>query len=111
MPNPKTARKRSVAAEDARIQAGIDDDADNPEFSAPGFTAARSAQEMFGPDIAQGLVAMRRPVGRPKSEDPKVFTAIRLDADVIGAFKATGKGWQTRINAALKDWLKSHSLV
>ncbi len=28
---------------------------------------------------------------------------------IVEAFKATGKGWQTRMNAALKDWLKTHS--
>ena len=48
-------------------------------------------------------------VGRPKAELPKVFTGIRLDSDVVKTFKATGKGWQTRMNAALRDWLKTHS--
>jgi uncharacterized protein (DUF4415 family) len=38
-----------------------------------------------------------------------VFTGIRLDAEVIDRFKAPGKGWQTRMNAALRDWLKTHS--
>ncbi|WP_147492032.1 BrnA antitoxin family protein, partial [Burkholderia pseudomallei] len=33
---------------------------------------------------------------------------IRLDDDVLDAFKATGRGWQTRVNAALKEWLKTH---
>ena len=47
--------------------------------------------------------------GRPVSENPKVFTAIRLDPDILDAFKKTGRGWQTRINAALKDWLSTHS--
>ncbi|TOZ63225.1 hypothetical protein DIJ60_07440, partial [Burkholderia pseudomallei] len=28
--------------------------------------------------------------------------------DVLDAFKATGRGWQTRVNAALKEWLKTH---
>lgn len=49
--------------------------------------------------------------GRPKAESPKLALTIRYDADVIDAFKATGKGWQTRMNAALKDWLKTHSLA
>lgn len=40
--------------------------------------------------------------GRPRVEQPKVSTTIRLDADVIEHFKADGKGWQTRINAALR---------
>ena len=48
-------------------------------------------------------------VGRPKAESPKVFTGIRLDADVVETFKASGKGWQTRVNAALRDWLKRQS--
>ncbi len=48
-------------------------------------------------------------VGRPNVESPKVFTGIRLDADVVDKFKASGKGWQTRMNAALRDWLKTHS--
>ena len=34
-----------------------------------------------------------------------------LDEDVLAAFRATGDGWQTRINAALKDWLRTHSLA
>jgi uncharacterized protein (DUF4415 family) len=33
---------------------------------------------------------------------------IRLDADVVGAFRQGGVGWQTRINNALRDWLKTH---
>lgn len=40
--------------------------------------------------------------GRPKVLQPKVQTTIRLDADVIAAFKADGPGWQSRINAALR---------
>ncbi|MDA8389207.1 MAG: BrnA antitoxin family protein [Gammaproteobacteria bacterium] len=47
--------------------------------------------------------------GRPKVEAPKLALTVRYDADVVEAFKATGKGWQTRMNAALKDWLKTHS--
>ncbi|MCW5262827.1 hypothetical protein D5045_22590 [Verminephrobacter eiseniae] len=33
---------------------------------------------------------------------------ILFDADVIEAFKATGSGWQTRMNDALKDWVAAH---
>ncbi len=47
--------------------------------------------------------------GRPKAETPKLALTVRYDAEVVEAFKATGPGWQTRMNAALKDWLKSHS--
>jgi uncharacterized protein (DUF4415 family) len=47
--------------------------------------------------------------GRPVSADPKAHVNLRLDPDVVAAFRATGRGWQTRLNAALKDWLKDHS--
>lgn len=48
--------------------------------------------------------------GRPISENPKIATTVRLDADVLLAFKATGKGWQTRMNAALRDYVQSHPM-
>lgn len=47
--------------------------------------------------------------GRPKLATPKRALTVRYDAEVVAAFKATGKGWQTRMNDALKDWLKTHS--
>lgn len=46
--------------------------------------------------------------GRPKATTTKQALTVRYDIEVIEAFKATGKGWQTRMNAALKDWLKTH---
>lgn len=43
--------------------------------------------------------------GRPPVAKPKVSTTIRLSQDVIGHFKAGGRGWQTRIDEALRDWI------
>ncbi len=44
-----------------------------------------------------------RPIGRPPISDaPKKQVTLRLDADLIAHFRATGKGWQSRINAALR---------
>lgn len=62
------------------------------------------------PDASQLMQAelMKRRVGRPVGSGYKEQIAIRFDHDVIAAFKATGTGWQTRMNAALKDWLKTH---
>ncbi|MDK9706772.1 MAG: BrnA antitoxin family protein [Desulforhopalus sp.] len=39
---------------------------------------------------------------------PKKPVQIRLSPEIVSAFKATGRGWQTRINDALRDWLKDH---
>ena len=51
-----------------------------------------------------------RPAGTVKLA-PKVSTTIRLSPDVVQAFRAAGDGWQTCIDAALKDWLRTHSPV
>ncbi len=48
--------------------------------------------------------------GRPKAAVTKERITIRLSPDVVQTFRATGDGWQTRVDAALRDWLKSHSL-
>ena len=53
--------------------------------------------------------AVRRPGQRGKQKAPvKVPTTIRFDADVLNGLKATGQGWQTRVNKAMRDWLKKH---
>lgn len=52
---------------------------------------------------------VRKP-GRPKAETPKIPTAIRLSADVVEYFKSTGSGWQSRIDAALREWMSGHPL-
>ena len=44
--------------------------------------------------------------GRPRAEYPKISTTLRLDAEVLEKFKAQGPKWQTRINAALREYLK-----
>jgi uncharacterized protein (DUF4415 family) len=46
--------------------------------------------------------------GRPRLESPKVLLSIRYDADIIERFRATGEGWQTRMNDALREWLREH---
>ncbi len=40
--------------------------------------------------------------GRPKSANPKRQITLRLDAEVVDHFRAKGRGWQTRINSALR---------
>jgi uncharacterized protein (DUF4415 family) len=58
--------------------------------------------DMTTPYWAAKIAAAPMMPGRPKSAAPKVSTTIRLDADVLAAFKAEGSGWQSRINAALR---------
>lgn len=76
--------------EDAEINRGI---AADPDTYVP-------SDEQFA--------RMRRRGGRPPSEVTKVQLTVRYDADIVEAFKASGDGWQTRMNDALRDWLKDH---
>ena len=41
--------------------------------------------------------------GRPPVANPKQAVSLRLDPEVLSAYKATGKGWQTRINQVLRN--------
>ena len=54
--------------------------------------------------------ARGRPVGSIKEETKQAVT-VRYSPDVLAAFRATGAGWQARMNEALKDWLQTHSPV
>ena len=83
-------------------------DENNPEWTTADFARARPASEVL-PEIFPKAVAdtmLKR--GRPLKEVTKSAVSIRLSPDVVEAFRATGRGWQTRVDEALKDWLKSH---
>jgi uncharacterized protein (DUF4415 family) len=47
----------------------------------------------------------RRLRGRPRTETPKHLVSLRLDPDVVARFRATGPGWQSRINEVLREHL------
>jgi uncharacterized protein (DUF4415 family) len=75
------------------------DDDDTPEFTDDVMNRARPAVEVLPPEV---IAAFRNRGGRPRVEAAKVPVSLRLDPDVLAAFKATGAGWQTRINEALR---------
>lgn len=54
------------------------------------------------------LQSITKTVGRPKSESQKVPVSIRLSPEVVDFFKASGKGWQTRLDTILKDYVASN---
>jgi uncharacterized protein (DUF4415 family) len=49
--------------------------------------------------------------GRPKAMVTKERITIRLSPDVVQTFRSSGDGWQTRIDAALKEWLQTHKVA
>ncbi|TXT40376.1 MAG: hypothetical protein FD135_1318 [Comamonadaceae bacterium] len=60
------------------------------------------------PEMIAGYKARGRPVGTRKA-DTKQAVTVRYSPDVLEAFKATGPGWQARMNDALREWLGQHS--
>jgi uncharacterized protein (DUF4415 family) len=77
--------------EDAAIQRGIDADPDT-----------------YVPTDAE-FAKMKPRGGRPKLEHPKVAVTIRYDAEIVERFRSGGDGWQTRMNDALREWLREHA--
>lgn len=69
-----------------------------------GIAADPDTYELGAADLKQ-----MKKIGRPKAEVTKERITIRLSPDVLERFRATGTGWQTRVDAALRDWLKTHA--
>lgn len=88
-------------------------DLDAPDATDEWFAKARPASEvlgdLLGASVAKEMLQPKR--GRPALDKPKAHVNIRLDADILEAFKETGAGWQTRVNNALREWLKTHPNV
>ncbi len=97
----RAARARGESQTDwARVRAAAlrgeepPEDEDSPDASA---------------EMRAHLDSLKRKRGRPPvSGEPKIAIAFRCDPSVLAAFRASGPGWQTRMNAALADWLKGH---
>ncbi|MFZ3289434.1 MAG: BrnA antitoxin family protein [Telluria sp.] len=83
------------------------DPEDAPELTDEFFEEGvwRIGDKVVSREEARAEAGKRR--GRPAGSGTKVSTTIRFDADVLAAFKATGDGWQTRMNDVLKEWLRS----
>jgi uncharacterized protein (DUF4415 family) len=73
-------------------------DDENPELTKADFARARPARdvlpELFGAKVASEAL---KPRGRPKLAQIKQPISLRMDADVLAKWKATGTGWQTRM--------------
>src|SRR5437016_668148 len=93
MPAKKHASRRSLADPD-----------DAPEWTPDQF--ARAEVALGGKVVRPTHGTLTRPRGRPKKADAKVHIHIRLSPQVLGYFRATGPGWQTRINEVLRKWVE-----
>ncbi len=95
-----SASKPSIASDLAK--------ADAHEITAAEYEEIPELDDEFfeRADVYEGDKIVRR--GRPRLERPKVAINIRLSPDVLDRFKETGPGWQSRIDAALREWLERH---
>jgi uncharacterized protein (DUF4415 family) len=101
----KTRARRVVETiseeKDAATTAAAMADVDNPPLREDAVLTP--AHEVHPQLVAEQLHRKR---GRPKSETPKRQVTLRLDRDVVAGLRASGRGWQTRVNTALRNWLK-----
>ena len=95
--------------EDAEIQRGIEADDDMPELTDEELARMRPAVEVLPEVVAAYKAGQLKRRGRPRKANPKVQVSIRYSPEVISHFKATGKGWQTRVDEALKEWIAEHA--
>jgi uncharacterized protein (DUF4415 family) len=96
MTKHKRTRRMLSDAEEARIQAGIAADPDNPEWTANDFRRAKPFAKTF-PALAKsrGIRALQK-------QPAKIAVSLRLTREVVERFKSKGPGWQARMDEALK---------
>jgi uncharacterized protein (DUF4415 family) len=86
-----------------RPKALIDADGEVRELTAADIKRLRPAKQVL-PSSLMAKLGVRGPQKAPTKER----ITIRLSPEVVQRFRDTGDGWQTRVDTALKDWLKSH---
>lgn len=78
------------------------------ELTREDIHAMRSASEILPTDLLD--VLPKRTVGQrgPQKQPTKIAVTLRYSLEVVHYFKETGTGWQSRMNTALKEWIKKH---
>ena len=66
------------------------------------------AQPLTAAQLA-AMVPLRSLRGRPKSESRKLLLSVRYSPEVVAYFKATGEGWQARMDRVLREYVERHS--
>ena len=82
-------------------------DAENPELTLEDFRRARPLSEF--PELVEAMRRYRGQRGKQKAPT-KELISLRVDRDVVEAYRATGRGWQTRANEALRSYAKQGGL-
>ncbi len=99
----KPTRKKSADTKRQLIDPASEPDDENPEWTRAQMRAARPALEVIAEVFSPEAAAFLGRRGRPAKPDKKVNQTLRIDPDVLDAFRQEGKGWQTRINQVLRE--------
>ena len=81
-----------------------DEDGEVRELAQDDIKLFKPSAEVLPPEHFETLTKR----GRPRKAQPKKSTTVRLDPEVLEYFRATGKGWQTRLNEVLREYVISH---
>jgi uncharacterized protein (DUF4415 family) len=92
-------------AQDQHITDGINADPDTFEWTDEDFARARSAKEILPAKLYKAAVKRYRGQRGPQKNPVKQTVTLRIDPDVLAWYKASGPGWQTRMNDALRRTL------
>ena len=95
---------RMSEEEDAVLTAAAESDPDNPPLTDGQFARMRPAHQVIPQIVADRI---RNKGGRPRSTAPRQMVTLRIPPDVVEAYRATGRGWQTRMVETLSRDVKS----
>ena len=91
----KMSKRQAIAmptvAEDRAITSAAKSDADAKPLT---------------PTQLKSMVPMRALRGRPKSANKKQLVSVRYSPEVLAYFKATGEGWQARMDSVLRQYVE-----
>ena len=79
-----------------------DEEGEVRELTREDFRGMRPVREVM-PEFIEAMQEFRRKLGRPKAEAPKVHIGFRLASDVVASIKASGRGYNARVEQALRE--------
>lgn len=91
-----------------------DEEGEVRELTAEDLAQFRPIQEVMPPEFVEMVFKHQEEMerlGKIRPHRPLEKVTLQLSPEILNAFKATGKGWQNRINDVLLDYVQSHSPI
>ena len=100
------AKRKSMPGSVADLPPLVGEDGEVRELTAEDFSHFRPSSEF--PELVEAFERARGQRG-PQKAPTKQHVSMRLDPAVLAHFRASGPGWQSRINEVLGDYVKRHN--